>query len=118
MELKDFNIVQAAQGVDTAVVREFKALVKNKTLEIRFHWAGKGTTGIPSRGIYGPLISAISVESGELTTSFVVKYCSLHLLQLEVGYTFLLCNLFCCEKQLIQSYSATSCKQAQFQFFG
>ncbi|KAK3424559.1 hypothetical protein EUGRSUZ_F01346 [Eucalyptus grandis] len=31
------------------------------TLEIRFYWAGKGTTAIPDRGVYGPLISAISV---------------------------------------------------------
>ena len=65
MELEDFNIVQAAQGVDKVVVKEFKAVVKNKTLEIRLHWAGKGTTAIPSRGNYGPLISAISVKSGE-----------------------------------------------------
>ncbi|KAJ9690779.1 hypothetical protein PVL29_013106 [Vitis rotundifolia] len=63
LELEDFNIVQAAQGVDKVVVKEFKAIVKNKTLEIRFHWAGKGTTAIPRRGTYGPLISAISVES-------------------------------------------------------
>ncbi|XP_058194303.1 probable LRR receptor-like serine/threonine-protein kinase RFK1 isoform X2 [Rhododendron vialii] len=30
-------------------------------MEIRFYWAGKGTTRIPVRGVYGPLISAISV---------------------------------------------------------
>ncbi|XP_034697442.1 probable LRR receptor-like serine/threonine-protein kinase At1g07650 isoform X2 [Vitis riparia] len=63
LELKDFNIVQAAQGVDKAFVKEFKAIVKNKTLEIRFHWAGKGTTAAPKRGTYGPLISAISVKA-------------------------------------------------------
>ncbi|KAJ9690791.1 hypothetical protein PVL29_013112 [Vitis rotundifolia] len=62
-ELKDFNIAQAAQGVDKVVVREFKAVVKNKTLEIRFHWAGKGTTAAPTRRTYGPLISAISVKA-------------------------------------------------------
>ncbi|CAI9088859.1 OLC1v1023303C1 [Oldenlandia corymbosa var. corymbosa] len=28
-----------------------------------FFWAGKGTTSIPVKGVYGPLISAISVES-------------------------------------------------------
>ena len=65
MELQDFDIVQAAQGVDKVVVKNFTAVVKNKTLEIRFYWAGKGTTDVPSRGNYGPLISAISVESGE-----------------------------------------------------
>ncbi|XP_059664675.1 probable LRR receptor-like serine/threonine-protein kinase At1g07650 isoform X2 [Cornus florida] len=60
---KDFDIVQEAQGVDKAVVLKFNSVVKEKTLEIRFHWAGKGTTIVPTRGTYGPLISAISVES-------------------------------------------------------
>jgi hypothetical protein len=62
--LKDFDIENAAQGVDKAIVREFKAVVRNKVLLIRFHWAGKGTTAVPQRGTYGPLISAISVEAG------------------------------------------------------
>ena len=48
MESEDFDIVQAAQGVEKVVVKEFKVVVKNKTLEVRFHWAGKGTTAIPS----------------------------------------------------------------------
>uniref|UniRef100_F6HMD7 non-specific serine/threonine protein kinase n=1 Tax=Vitis vinifera TaxID=29760 RepID=F6HMD7_VITVI len=63
LELKDFDIEHAARGVDKTIVKEFKAVVRNKTLEIRFYWAGKGTTALPSRGTYGPLISAISVES-------------------------------------------------------
>ncbi|RVW29604.1 putative leucine-rich repeat receptor-like serine/threonine-protein kinase [Vitis vinifera] len=63
LELKDFDIAQAASGVDKVVVKEFKTSVKNKTLEICFHWAGKGTTAVPTRATYGPLISAISVES-------------------------------------------------------
>ncbi|WJZ87609.1 hypothetical protein VitviT2T_006978 [Vitis vinifera] len=66
LESEDFDIVQAAQGVEKVVVKEFKAVVKNKTLEVRFHWASKGTTAIPSRGTYGPLILAISVESDNL----------------------------------------------------
>nr|POE96633.1 isoform 2 of probable lrr receptor-like serine/threonine-protein kinase [Quercus suber]POF15398.1 isoform 2 of probable lrr receptor-like serine/threonine-protein kinase [Quercus suber] len=61
--LKDFNIENAAQGVDKAKVMECKAIVRNKVLQIRFHWAGKGTTAAPQRGTYGPLISAISVEA-------------------------------------------------------
>ncbi|KAL6206761.1 hypothetical protein ACLB2K_024008 [Fragaria x ananassa] len=62
--LKDFDIVKEAEGVDKEVIKETKAVqVKNKTLEIRFHWSGKGTTASPRRGIYGPLISAISIES-------------------------------------------------------
>jgi len=40
--------------------------VTDSTLEIRLYWAGKGTTGIPFRSVYGPLISAISVKSGKL----------------------------------------------------
>ena len=61
---KDFDIENTAQGVDKVVVEEFKAVVTDKVLMIRFYWAGKGTTAAPKRGTYGPLISAISVESG------------------------------------------------------
>ncbi|KAI8006238.1 putative LRR receptor-like serine/threonine-protein kinase [Camellia lanceoleosa] len=61
---KDFDIATVAQGVDKAVLLKFNNIVvKNKTIEIRFYWAGKGTTAVPTSGIYGPLISAISVES-------------------------------------------------------
>ncbi|KAJ8616563.1 hypothetical protein MRB53_035935 [Persea americana] len=60
---KDFNIVAEAGGTHKAVVRNFTANVTTNTLEIRFYWAGKGTESLPSKGTYGPLISAISVES-------------------------------------------------------
>ncbi|KAF3955626.1 hypothetical protein CMV_019170 [Castanea mollissima] len=60
---KDFDIVSSAKGVDKAVVMEHKANVTDNVLMIRFYWAGKGTTAAPKRGTYGPLISAISVES-------------------------------------------------------
>ncbi|KAF6173361.1 hypothetical protein GIB67_027056, partial [Kingdonia uniflora] len=60
--LKDFNIEDEAGGVGKELVKKFTAFVKNETLEIRLFWAGKGTTGIPSPGVYGPLISAISVD--------------------------------------------------------
>ncbi|KAB2051230.1 hypothetical protein ES319_A12G042100v1 [Gossypium barbadense] len=63
LELKDFSIQNEAKGVDKAVLRKIKTVVSNKTLTIRFHWAGKGTTATPRRGTYGPLISAISVDS-------------------------------------------------------
>ncbi|XP_028068516.1 probable LRR receptor-like serine/threonine-protein kinase At1g07650 isoform X2 [Camellia sinensis] len=64
--LKDFDIETVAQGVDKAVVLKFNnTVVKNKTIEIRFYWAGKGTRAVPDRGIYGPLISAISIESND-----------------------------------------------------
>ncbi|XP_074357210.1 putative leucine-rich repeat receptor-like serine/threonine-protein kinase At3g14840 [Apium graveolens] len=60
--LKDFNIAAEAGGVRKEVVKRFTAVVTSSSLEIRFYWAGKGTTGIPTRGVYGPLISAISVN--------------------------------------------------------
>ena len=61
---KDFNIAYEAKGVGIEVIKPFPAVVNNNTLEIRFYWAGKGTTSIPDRGVYGPLISAISVHLG------------------------------------------------------
>ncbi|CAL5190212.1 unnamed protein product [Lathyrus oleraceus] len=60
---KDFNIAKKAGGIGKAVTIPFTAVVANSTLEIRLYWAGKGTTSIPFRSVYGPLISAISVES-------------------------------------------------------
>ncbi|KAL2473712.1 putative leucine-rich repeat receptor-like serine/threonine-protein kinase [Forsythia ovata] len=62
-KLNDFNIEKEAKGVDKVVKKKFNAMVKDNTLEIRFHHSGKGSTAIPRQGIYGPLISAISVES-------------------------------------------------------
>ena len=64
--LKDFNIEDEAGGVNRPVIRKFTAVVTDNTLAIRLFWAGKGTTGIPYKGVYGPLISAISVDPGEL----------------------------------------------------
>ncbi|XP_030954195.1 probable LRR receptor-like serine/threonine-protein kinase At1g53430 isoform X2 [Quercus lobata] len=62
LELKDFNIVEEAQGVGIPIIKEFDdVLVSGSTLEIHFYWAGKGTTSIPVKGVYGPLISAIEV---------------------------------------------------------
>lgn len=64
LEQKDFNIKDKAGGVNKEFVAEFSATVSNNTLEIRFYWAGKGTTIIPNKGVYGPLISAIAVTRG------------------------------------------------------
>ncbi|XP_028755451.1 probable leucine-rich repeat receptor-like serine/threonine-protein kinase At3g14840 isoform X2 [Neltuma alba] len=61
--LKDFNIVTEARGVGKLIIKKFTVNVTNGTLKIRFHWAGKGTTAIPEKSVYGPLISAISVTS-------------------------------------------------------
>ncbi|XP_010272742.1 PREDICTED: probable leucine-rich repeat receptor-like serine/threonine-protein kinase At3g14840 isoform X2 [Nelumbo nucifera] len=60
---KDFDIEHEAGGAGKEHIEKYNATVTNNTLEIRFYWAGKGTTIIPARGYsYGPLISAISVE--------------------------------------------------------
>ena len=60
--MKDFNIKEEANGTLKPVVKELKAVnVTDHMLEIRLYWAGKGTNLIPSRGNYGPLISAISL---------------------------------------------------------
>ncbi|TYI03490.1 hypothetical protein ES332_A11G343200v1 [Gossypium tomentosum] len=59
--LKDFNIKEKTGMAGIPTVEPFNATVSDSTLEIRFQWAGKGTTSIPEKGIYGPLISAISI---------------------------------------------------------
>ncbi|PWA39321.1 leucine-rich repeat transmembrane protein kinase [Artemisia annua] len=58
---KDFDISDEAGGAGKVTVKTYTVNVLT-TLEIRLYWAGKGTTNIPSRGVYGPLISAISVN--------------------------------------------------------
>ncbi|KAL7249951.1 hypothetical protein ACSBR1_012023 [Camellia fascicularis] len=45
-------------------------VVANSTLKIRLYWAGQGTTGIIGKGVYGPLISAISVYNPGKLSSF------------------------------------------------
>ncbi|XP_023730748.1 probable LRR receptor-like serine/threonine-protein kinase At1g07650 isoform X2 [Lactuca sativa] len=61
---KNFDIKNEAGGVDKPIIKIIKNVsVTNGTLEIRFHYAGKGTTATPQKGDFGPLISAISMES-------------------------------------------------------
>ncbi|PWA94895.1 leucine-rich repeat transmembrane protein kinase [Artemisia annua] len=62
LKLKDFDIVKEAGGAGKPVVKSYMVNVASNTLKIQLYWAGKGTTGIPLRGSYGPLISAISVD--------------------------------------------------------
>ncbi|KAL0900081.1 hypothetical protein Bca101_084042 [Brassica carinata] len=62
LEVKDFNIVDEANGVGRAVVKSFPVVITDGKLEIRLFWAGKGTQGLPTRGVYGALISAVSVD--------------------------------------------------------
>ncbi|MBA0683218.1 hypothetical protein Goari_024890, partial [Gossypium aridum] len=59
--LKDFNIEEEAGGTGKPIVKNFTVVLTTHTLKIHFYWAGRGTTGIPARGMYGPIISAISV---------------------------------------------------------
>ncbi|KAG5235128.1 LRR receptor serine/threonine-protein kinase [Salix suchowensis] len=59
----DFNIKEAANGSNTDITIPFNTTVTDRTLEIRLYWAGRGSTLIPRRGDYGPIISAISVCS-------------------------------------------------------
>ncbi|KAK2638685.1 hypothetical protein Ddye_026480 [Dipteronia dyeriana] len=60
--LKDFNISEEAGGVGIGITKEFNEVwVKGSTLEVHLYWAGKGTTSIPEKGVYGPLISAITI---------------------------------------------------------
>ncbi|KAK4285846.1 hypothetical protein QN277_002486 [Acacia crassicarpa] len=59
--MKDFNIAKEAGGAGKGITKVFDVDVNDTTLEIHLYWAGKGTTAIPTRGVYGPLISAITV---------------------------------------------------------
>ncbi|XP_073125672.1 probable LRR receptor-like serine/threonine-protein kinase At1g07650 isoform X2 [Henckelia pumila] len=62
MVLKDFDIAAKAGGPGKPIVETFTATVTDHTLKVHLYWAGRGTTGIPERGVYGPLISAMSVD--------------------------------------------------------
>lgn len=57
------------------VVVPFNVSVTDNILEIRFYWAGKGTTRFPTRGVYGPLVSAIDVNPCKhANISFITKF--------------------------------------------
>ncbi|CAA7024958.1 unnamed protein product [Microthlaspi erraticum] len=60
--VKDFNIAEEAKGIGRAVVKSFPVTITDGKLEIRLFWAGKGTTALPVRGVYGSLISAVAVD--------------------------------------------------------
>ncbi|KAG5622292.1 hypothetical protein H5410_007510 [Solanum commersonii] len=54
---------------DITYERKFNAVVEDGILELRFQYAGKGTTAVPRKGSYGPLISAISFEANSKPSS-------------------------------------------------
>ncbi|CAE5960119.1 unnamed protein product [Arabidopsis arenosa] len=59
---RDFNIAERAGGVGKPFLRQIDDVqVNGSTLEIHLKWLGKGTNVIPTRGVYGPLISAITI---------------------------------------------------------
>ncbi|KAK4793991.1 hypothetical protein SAY86_011985 [Trapa natans] len=61
---ENFDIELAAGGALRSVMVDiYNVTVMDNILDIRLYFAGKGTTRIPRRGVYGPLISAISVVS-------------------------------------------------------
>ncbi|KAJ0017223.1 hypothetical protein Pint_10187 [Pistacia integerrima] len=72
LKWKDFNVKEIANGTGKEIIRSFNTTVTDNILEIRLYWAGKGTTCIPVRGTYGPLISAISVCPGKLCNLLLV----------------------------------------------
>lgn len=74
--LQDFNIAKEANGTGRGIVKSFTAMVDG-TLEIQFYWAGKGTNSVPRRGVYGPLISAISVTPSKHMEAYLFIYFSL-----------------------------------------
>lgn len=63
---KDFDIAKEANGTNKAVNKTFRNIPVTKSIEVRFHYTGKGSIRVPDLGNYGPLISAISVESRKL----------------------------------------------------
>ncbi|WVZ23945.1 hypothetical protein V8G54_002489 [Vigna mungo] len=63
---KDFNIEDESHGPQKPLTFPYNVSVTENILEIRFYWAGKGTTRVPGGGAYGPLISALSIVSREL----------------------------------------------------
>ncbi|KAK8691090.1 hypothetical protein V6N13_074610 [Hibiscus sabdariffa] len=58
------------------IVKPFSVNVTDGTLEIHFRWAGKGTTNIPRRGVYGPLISAISIFDPGRSSDVMIRLMS------------------------------------------
>ncbi|GKC98388.1 probable leucine-rich repeat receptor-like serine/threonine-protein kinase [Tanacetum coccineum] len=74
---KDFDISDEAGGAGKVIVKNYTVNVMT-TLEIRLYWAGKGTINIPKRGVYGPLISAISVNPRTVVGIVVGAVCVLN----------------------------------------
>ncbi|XP_077251095.1 putative LRR receptor-like serine/threonine-protein kinase At1g53430 [Tasmannia lanceolata] len=83
--LKDFNIEDKAGGPGRGIRLNFTANVTRNTLEIHLYWAGKGTTALPVRDVYGPLISAITVTPNFTPATFKSGVTPTHKNRLSVG---------------------------------
>ncbi|GKD61253.1 probable LRR receptor-like serine/threonine-protein kinase [Tanacetum coccineum] len=65
----DFDIIRAAGGASfSPVQRQATVQVLNNYLEVHLFWSGKGTSGVPEPGTFGPLISAISATPNFIPT--------------------------------------------------
>lgn len=74
--LKDYNIAERAGGVGKSITETFDVTVSGNTIEIHLYWVGKGTTLVPSEGVYGPLISAITITKSKPNHSHFAKICN------------------------------------------
>lgn len=72
---KNFDIAKEAKGVGKGIIVDNKVTVDDGTSEIHPYWAGKGTTAVPDGGVYGPLISAITITP----SLYIIKICVLYL---------------------------------------
>ncbi|KAG4384150.1 hypothetical protein GLYMA_13G224500v4 [Glycine max] len=67
---KNFDIENETNVAEKPLVLPiYNISITNNVLEIRFYWAGKGTTRIPDVGVYGLLVSAFSVVSNSRVCS-------------------------------------------------
>lgn len=96
--LKDFDIKSAARGVDTPIKLKFNAPVTDKALEVRFYYTGKGTQTAPVRGKYGSLVSAISVESGNIIILRLGSFSDVVLSLMEIYLSFVY-EIYCRKKK-------------------
>ncbi|KAI7756964.1 hypothetical protein M8C21_033432 [Ambrosia artemisiifolia] len=90
LQRENFNIVEEANGVGKGIYIDFdNVTVNGTTMEIHLYWAGKGTTAIPDRGVYGPLLSAIAITprselSGGAIAGIVIGSCTFVVLILAI----------------------------------
>lgn len=64
--------MEHANGVGKGIFKDFDDIFVSGTLEIHLYWTGKGTNAIPDRGVYGPLISAITVTPSKYISACIL----------------------------------------------